>query len=84
MIGMFLNWCSYLLNPSSSVLILVSVIRFLELASILDPGRPAKVDKAVLLADAVRMVTQLRDEAQKLKESNENLIQKVNELKVRS
>ncbi|KAK2644327.1 hypothetical protein Ddye_019522 [Dipteronia dyeriana] len=55
--------------------------RFLELASILDPGRSPKIDKAVLLADAVRMVSQLRDEAQKMKESNENLVEKISELK---
>ncbi|GAY34248.1 hypothetical protein CUMW_010390 [Citrus unshiu] len=55
--------------------------RFMELASILDPGRPPKMDKTVLLADAVQMVTQLRDEAQKLKVSNENLLGKINELK---
>ncbi|XP_017978791.1 PREDICTED: transcription factor ILR3 [Theobroma cacao] len=55
--------------------------RFLELGSILDPGRPLKVDKAVILVDAVRMVTQLRDEAQKLRESNESLQEKINELK---
>ncbi|XVF87642.1 hypothetical protein PTKIN_Ptkin18bG0136600 [Pterospermum kingtungense] len=55
--------------------------RFLELGSILDPGRPPKVDKAVILVDAVRMVTQLRDEAQKLRESNESLQEKINELK---
>ncbi|KAH9796567.1 transcription factor ILR3 [Citrus sinensis] len=56
--------------------------RFMELASILDPGRPPKMDKTVLLADAVQMVTQLRDEAQKLKVSNEKLLGKINELKV--
>ncbi|KAK8629439.1 hypothetical protein V6N13_078280 [Hibiscus sabdariffa] len=55
--------------------------RFLELGSILDPGRPPKVDKAHVLVDAVRMVTHLRDEAQKLKESNECLLEKINELK---
>ncbi|XVF25962.1 hypothetical protein REPUB_Repub13aG0259100 [Reevesia pubescens] len=55
--------------------------RFLELGSILDPGRPAKVDKAAILVDAVRMVTQLRDEAQKLRESNESLQEKIHELK---
>ncbi|KAL5772680.1 hypothetical protein ACOSP7_012284 [Xanthoceras sorbifolium] len=55
--------------------------RFLELASILDPGRPPKMDKAVLLTDAVRMVTQLRDETQMLKESNKSLVEKINELK---
>ncbi|KAK9267519.1 hypothetical protein L1049_009947 [Liquidambar formosana] len=55
--------------------------RFLELGSILEPGRPPKMDKAVMLNDAIRTVTQLRDEAQKLKESNENLQEKINELK---
>lgn len=55
--------------------------RFLELGSILEPGRPPKMDKAVILGDAVRMVTQLRMEAQKLKESNENLKEKINDLK---
>lgn len=55
--------------------------RFLELSSILDPGRHPKMDKAVILGDAVRMVSQLRGEAQKLKESKENLLEKINELK---
>ncbi|KAI4299236.1 hypothetical protein L6164_032714 [Bauhinia variegata] len=55
--------------------------RFMELGSILDPGRPPKMDKAVILNDAVRMVSQLQEEAQKLKESNENLQEKINELK---
>ncbi|KAJ1396589.1 Myc-type, basic helix-loop-helix [Sesbania bispinosa] len=55
--------------------------RFVELGSILDPGRPPKMDKAVILSDAVRVVSQLREEAQKLKESTENLQEKINELK---
>jgi accessory gene regulator protein AgrB len=55
----------------------------MELSSILDPGRPPKMDKAVMLSDALRMVTQLRGEAQKLKESKENLQEKINEMKVR-
>lgn len=55
--------------------------RFVELSSILDPGRPPKMDKAVLLGDALRMVIQLRGEAQKLKESRENLQEKINEMK---
>ena len=54
----------------------------MELGSILDPVRPPKMDKAVILVDAVRMVTQLRQETQKLKESNESLQEKINELKV--
>ncbi|KAI3934116.1 hypothetical protein MKW92_009198 [Papaver armeniacum] len=45
--------------------------RFVELGSILDPG-----------SDAVRMVTQLKSETQKLKESNESLQEKIKELKV--
>ncbi|KAF6173905.1 hypothetical protein GIB67_039856 [Kingdonia uniflora] len=55
--------------------------RFLELASILEPGRIPKTDKAAVLTDAVRMVSQLRSEAQKLKDSNENLQEKIKELK---
>lgn len=55
--------------------------RFLELGSILEPGRPPKTDKAAILSDAVRMMTQLRTEAQKLKESNEDLQEKIKELK---
>ncbi|XP_050212789.1 transcription factor ILR3-like [Mercurialis annua] len=55
--------------------------RFMELAAFLDPGRPPKMDKSVILADAVKMVNQLRDDAQKLKESNESLQEKVIELK---
>lgn len=52
------------------------------MGSILDPGRPAKMDKAVILSDAVRMISQLRDDAQKLRESNKHLLEKINELKV--
>lgn len=58
------------------------ISRFLELGSVLDPGRPPKMDKVVLLSDAVRMVIQLRDEAQKLKDANESLLEKMSELKV--
>ncbi|XP_038893777.1 transcription factor ILR3-like [Benincasa hispida] len=55
--------------------------RFLELNSILNHGRPPKIDKSVILGDAVRMIMQLRDEAQKLKESNESSLKKINEMK---
>lgn len=50
--------------------------------SILNHGRPPKIDKSVILGDAVRMIIQLRDEAQKLKESNESSLEKINEMKV--
>lgn len=55
--------------------------RFQELNEILDPGRPPKMDKTVILGDAIRKVTQLRDEAMKLKESTQDLQAKINELK---
>ncbi|KAI7753747.1 hypothetical protein M8C21_013346 [Ambrosia artemisiifolia] len=55
--------------------------KFVELASILDPGRPPKIDKAAILVDAVRVVTQLRKESQKLKDSSSDLQEKIKELK---
>ncbi|XP_076902946.1 transcription factor ILR3-like isoform X1 [Bidens hawaiensis] len=55
--------------------------KFVELASILDPGRPPKIDKAAILVDAVHVVTQLRKEAQKLKDSSLDLQEKIKELK---
>ncbi|ESW04975.1 hypothetical protein PHAVU_011G141300 [Phaseolus vulgaris] len=55
--------------------------KFVELGSILEPERPTKTDKAAILIDAVRMVTQLRGEAQKLKDSNQGLQEKIKELK---
>ncbi|XAR56637.1 hypothetical protein NMG60_11037198 [Bertholletia excelsa] len=55
--------------------------KFMELGSILDPGRPPKIDKAAILVDAARMVTQLRGEAQKLKDSTLSLQEKIKELK---
>ncbi|CAH9107951.1 unnamed protein product [Cuscuta epithymum] len=55
--------------------------KFMELAALLDPGRPPKTDKSAILVDAVRVVTQLRDEAKKLKDSNLNLQEKIKELK---
>ncbi|XP_058220244.1 transcription factor ILR3-like [Rhododendron vialii] len=55
--------------------------RFVELGSVLEPGRPPNTDKAAILGDAVRMVRQLRSKAQKLRESNEDLQEKIKELK---
>jgi len=62
---------------------MMDMIRFVELGSILEPGRPAKTDKTAILIDAVRMVTQLRGEAQKLKDTNQGLQEKIKDLKVR-
>ncbi|XVF34092.1 hypothetical protein REPUB_Repub18cG0027500 [Reevesia pubescens] len=55
--------------------------KFMELGSILEPGRTPKTDKAAILTDAVRMVTLLRGEAQKLKDSNSGLQERIKELK---
>ncbi|KAJ6825494.1 transcription factor ILR3-like isoform X2 [Iris pallida] len=55
--------------------------KFLELCTILEPRKPPKIDKAAILSDAARMVTQLRSEAQNLKDSNESLQEKIKELK---
>ncbi|KAL4573014.1 hypothetical protein LXL04_019807 [Taraxacum kok-saghyz] len=55
--------------------------RFLELGSILEPGRTPKTDKIAVLSDAIRMITQLRSETERLNESNADLHEKIKELK---
>ncbi|TYI58051.1 hypothetical protein E1A91_D11G325800v1 [Gossypium mustelinum] len=55
--------------------------KFMELSSILEPEWPPKTDKGAILVDAVRMVTQLRGEAQKLKDSISSLHDRIKELK---
>ncbi|RZB83636.1 transcription factor bHLH115-like [Glycine soja] len=55
--------------------------RFLELSSILEPSRQPKSDKVAILSDAARVVIQLRNEAKRLKEMNDELQAKVKELK---
>nr|GLL22979.1 transcription factor bHLH115-like [Ipomoea trifida] len=55
--------------------------RFLELSSILEPTRPPKTDKIAILSGAVHVVTSLRTEIQKLKESNLEMVEKIHELK---
>lgn len=57
-------------------------VRFLELGAILEPGKTPKMDKTAILSDAIRVVGELRSEAKKLKDSNENLQEKIKELKV--
>ncbi|KAI3736257.1 hypothetical protein L6452_15795 [Arctium lappa] len=55
--------------------------RFLELGSILEPGRAPKTDKTAILSDAIRMITQLRSESERLNASNVDLQEKIKELK---
>jgi hypothetical protein len=56
--------------------------RFLELSAALEPGRPPKTDKATILSDAVRILSQLRSEAQVLQDTNNQLRETIKELKV--
>lgn len=58
------------------------ILRFTELCSIMEPGKPPKTDKFSILSDATRLLTQLRSEAKKLKESNEALQVSIKNLKV--
>ncbi|KAK1304008.1 Transcription factor bHLH34 [Acorus calamus] len=55
--------------------------RFQELGSILDPGRPLKTDKSMILSDAARALVQLRSESEQLKEANEKLQEAIKDLK---
>ncbi|XP_074571663.1 transcription factor ILR3-like [Curcuma longa] len=56
--------------------------RFSELSSILDPSTPPKSDKASILSDTVRVLTQLKGEAEELNKSNEKLQEMIKDLKV--
>lgn len=56
--------------------------RFLDLSSVLDPGRPVRTDKHAMLDDAIRILNQLRSESQELKETNEKLREEIRILKV--
>ncbi|KAF2285438.1 hypothetical protein P3X46_006275 [Hevea brasiliensis] len=55
--------------------------RFQDLSSVLEPGRPARTDKAAILDDAIRILTRLKTEAQELKETNEKLLEEIKSLK---
>ena len=54
----------------------------MELSAALEPDRPPKTDKATILNDAVRILAQLRSEAQGLQESNDQLRETIKDLKV--
>ncbi|KAF0934958.1 hypothetical protein E2562_029488 [Oryza meyeriana var. granulata] len=55
--------------------------RFLELSSVINPDKQAKLDKANILSDAARLLAELRGEAEKLKEFNEKLRETIKDLK---
>ncbi|RDX70146.1 Transcription factor bHLH104 [Mucuna pruriens] len=55
--------------------------RFCELSSVLEPGRPVRTDKPAILDDAIRVLSQLKTEAQELKNTNEKLLEEIKSLK---
>ncbi|XP_027366367.1 transcription factor bHLH104-like [Abrus precatorius] len=55
--------------------------RFCDLSSVLEPGRPVRTDKPAILDDAIRVLSQLKTEAQELKETNEKLLEEIKCLK---
>ncbi|GAB4858127.1 hypothetical protein Ancab_039431 [Ancistrocladus abbreviatus] len=55
--------------------------RFLELNSVLLPGRPAKIDKSAILTDAICTLDKLTTEAEKLKEKKSKLQDEIKSLK---
>lgn len=56
--------------------------RFMELSAVLEPDKPPKTDKASILRDAARILSQLRVETQHLKDANCQLQETIKELKV--
>lgn len=63
-------------------MVVLFCFRFAELCSTLEPGRPVKTDKLAILGDAVRVLSQLKSEAQEYKEMNEKLAEEIQTLKV--
>ncbi|XP_004497838.1 transcription factor bHLH104-like [Cicer arietinum] len=55
--------------------------RFCDLSAVLEPGRPVRTDKPAILDDAIRVLSQLKTEAQELKEANEKLVEEIKCLK---
>ncbi|KAJ7979887.1 Transcription factor protein [Quillaja saponaria] len=55
--------------------------RFIDLTSVLEPGRPVKNDKPAILDDAIRVLSQLKTEVEELKETNEKLLEEMKCLK---
>ena len=54
------------------------------MSSVLEPGRPVKTDKPAILDDAIRMLNQLKNEAEELKQTNEKLLEEIKCLKVKN
>ncbi|CAH8385421.1 unnamed protein product [Eruca vesicaria subsp. sativa] len=55
--------------------------KFMDLSSVLEPGRTPKTDKPAIIDDAIRVLNQLRDEAHELEETNQKLLEEIKTLK---
>ncbi|MCO5555875.1 hypothetical protein L7F22_009419 [Adiantum nelumboides] len=55
--------------------------RFVELSAVLEPDKTPKTDKASILRDAARILSQLRVETQHLRDANQQLQEAIKELK---
>ncbi|KAL2325882.1 hypothetical protein Fmac_024940 [Flemingia macrophylla] len=55
--------------------------RFCDLSSVLEPGRPVRIDKPAILDDAIRVLSQLKTESEELKITNEKLLEEIKCLK---
>jgi len=76
-------YCVYLLHMIKGCNFIVIVCcRFCDLSAVLEPGRPVRTDKPAILDDAIRVLSQLKTEAEELKESNEKLLEEIKCLKV--
>ncbi|PON64111.1 Basic helix-loop-helix transcription factor [Parasponia andersonii] len=68
-------------NDEQRTVFSVFFLLFLDLSSVLEPGRPTKTDKPAILDDAVRVLNQLKSETKELKETNEKLLEEIKSLK---
>ncbi|MED6131586.1 hypothetical protein PIB30_011189 [Stylosanthes scabra] len=69
-----LNW---LISFQSQSLTSCIKLMFCDLSAVLEPGRPAKTDKMAILDDAIRVLKQLKTEAEELKETNAKLLEEI-------
>jgi hypothetical protein len=61
---------------SSDILL---IFRYTELAALIDPNKPPKTDRNLILDDAVRVISQLRVENNQLRQLNKLLEERVQE-----
>ncbi|PWA80110.1 Myc-type, basic helix-loop-helix (bHLH) domain-containing protein [Artemisia annua] len=60
----------------------VSLLRFVELSSTLEPGRSVTTDKLAIIGDVIRVLNQLKSESQECKEMNEKLLEEIKTFRI--